>query len=278
MPDTQNPIPDTYAMIKLERIHKYFHRGEGNEVHALRGVDLAIGAGEFVTVIGSNGAGKSTLLNCIAGVYPIDEGRMLLGERDATGLDAAQRAAWIGRVFQNPLDGTAANLSIEQNLALALLRGRTKGLRAGVNGQRREQFRAALSQLGLGLEDRMSSHVRTLSGGQRQALTLLMATLVPPQVLLLDEHTAALDPAAAALVADLTARLVAERNLTALMVTHNMQQALSYGTRTLMMHQGQIILDISGAERASLTVADLVQRFTTSRKDAIVDDELLLSE
>ena len=265
-------------MIKLERIHKYFHRGEGNEIHASRRVDLTIGAGEFVTVIGSNGAGKSTLLNCVAGVHPIDEGRIVLGERDATGLDAAQRATWIGRVFQNPLDGTAANLSIEQNLALALLRGRPKGLRAGVNGQRREQFRSALSQLGLGLEDRMSAHVRTLSGGQRQALTLLMATLVPPQVLLLDEHTAALDPAAAALVADLTARLVAERNLTALMVTHNMQQALSYGTRTLMMHQGQVILDISGAERASLTVADLVRRFTTGQKEAIVDDELLLSE
>jgi putative ABC transport system ATP-binding protein len=265
-------------MIRLEQIHKYFHRGEGNEVHALRGIDLTIGAGEFVTVIGSNGAGKSTLLNCIAGVYSIEEGRILLGERDSTRLGVAQRAASIGRVFQNPLDGTAANLSIEQNMTLALLRGSPKRLRAGVDHGRREQFRAALAQLGLGLEDRMSAPVRTLSGGQRQALTLLMATLVPPQVLLLDEHTAALDPAAAALVADLTSRLIAERNLTALMVTHNMQQALSYGTRTLMMHQGRIILDIAGAERAGLTVPDLVRRFTIGRKEVIADDELLLSE
>jgi putative ABC transport system ATP-binding protein len=264
-------------MIQLEQLHKFFHRGEGHQVHALRGVDLVLGAGEFVTLIGSNGSGKSTLLNCLAGTYPIDEGRIVLGGRDVTRLPADRRAAWISRVFQNPLDGTAANLSIEQNMALALLRGRPKGLRAGVSRERRERFRAALALLGIGLEDRMATQVRTLSGGQRQALTLLMATLVPPQVLLLDEHTAALDPAAATLVADLTARLVAEQGLTALMVTHNMQQALSYGTRTLMMHQGRVILDIDGAERAGLGVQDLVRRFSVERA-VVVDDTLLLSE
>lgn len=265
-------------MIQIKQLHKYFHRGEGHEIHALRGIDLLIGAGEFVTLIGSNGAGKSTLLSCIAGALPIDSGQVLLGGRDVTALDASQRAAWIGRVFQNPLDGTAGNLSIEQNLALALLRGRPKRLRRGVTAERRQQFRAALAPLGLGLEARMSAPVRLLSGGQRQALALLMATLVPPQLLLLDEHTAALDPGAAGLVADLTARLVAEQGLTAMMVTHNMQQALNLGTRTLMLHQGQIILDIGGAERAGLTVQDLVRRFAAAREGAIADDELLLSE
>ena len=265
-------------MLQLEQIHKYFHRGEGHEVHALRGVDLRLDAGEFVTLIGSNGAGKSTLLSCIAGVFSVDGGHIRLGARDVTGLPAHQRAAWIGRVFQNPLEGTAGNLSIEQNMALALLRGRSKLLRAGVPRERRQRFRDALAQLGLGLEERMQVHVRTLSGGQRQALSLLMATLVPPQLLLLDEHTAALDPAAAALVSDLTARLVAEQGLTALLVTHNMQQALSLGTRTLMMHQGRIILDIGGAERAGLTVPDLVRRFAGERNALVDDDELLLSE
>jgi putative ABC transport system ATP-binding protein len=265
-------------MIEINQLHKYFHRGEGHEVHALRGIDLQIGAGEFVTLIGSNGAGKSTLLNCVAGALPADGGQIVLGRRDVTALDASRRAAWIGRVFQNPLDGTAGSLSIEQNLALALLRGRRRGLRRGVGPARREQFRAALAGLGLGLEDRLDARVSLLSGGQRQALTLLMATLVAPQVLLLDEHTAALDPGAAAIVGDLTARLVAEQGLTALMVTHNMQQALSLGTRTLMLHQGRVILDISGAERAGLTVQDLVRRFTTARTDAVLDDELLLSE
>ena len=265
-------------MIELKQIHKYFHRGEGHEVHALRGIDLRISTGEFVTLIGSNGAGKSTLLNCLAGTYGVDSGRILLSQRDVTGMPANRRAAWIGRVFQNPLDGSAGNLSIEQNMALALLRGRPKGLRSGVNAERQQQFRTALAQLGLGLEDRMETRVRLLSGGQRQALTLLMATLATPQVLLLDEHTAALDPAAAVLVTDLTARLVAEQGLTALMVTHNMQQALSLGTRTLMMHQGRVILDLSGAERAGLTVQDLVQRFTRGRREVVADDELLLSE
>jgi putative ABC transport system ATP-binding protein len=264
-------------MIKIEQLHKYFNRGEGHEIHALRGVDLLVGAGEFVTLIGSNGAGKSTLLNCIAGALPADGGRIVLGGRDVTALDASRRAAWIGRVFQNPLDGTAGTLSIEQNLALALRRGHSRGLWRGVSSERRIRFRAALAQLGLGLEQRMAAPVRLLSGGQRQALTLLMATLAAPQVLLLDEHTAALDPVAAALVADLTARLIADQGLTALMVTHNMQQALSLGTRTLMLHQGQIILDISGPERAGLTVQDLVRRFTSARQEPIADDELLLS-
>lgn len=264
-------------MLRLEQVHIYFHRGEGNEVHALRGIDLALAAGEFVTVIGSNGAGKSTLLNSIAGAFPVDSGRIVLGDRDVTRLHASQRAAWIGRVFQNPLEGTAGSLSIEQNMALALTRGQRRGVSRSITKQRRELFVAALKQLDLGLETRLETAVRMLSGGQRQALTLLMATLVAPQVLLLDEHTAALDPGAAALVSDLTAKLVAEQNLTVLMVTHNMQQALSLGTRTLMLHQGNIIFDISGAERAGLTVQDLVRRFTASRQEAIADDELLLS-
>jgi putative ABC transport system ATP-binding protein len=264
-------------MIEIEQLHKYFNRGEGHEIHALRGIDLRVGAGEFVTLIGSNGAGKSTLLNCIAGALSADGGRIILGGRDVTALDASRRAVWIGRVFQNPLDGTAGALSIEQNLALALRRGQPRGLRRGVSSERQMHFRSALAQLGLGLEQRMATPARLLSGGQRQALTLLMATLAAPQVLLLDEHTAALDPGAAALVADLTARLIAQQGLTALMVTHNMQQALSLGTRTLMLHQGQVILDISGPERAGLTVPDLVRRFTSARTEAIADDELLLS-
>ena len=265
-------------MLQLEQVHKYFYRGEGNQIHALRGIDLSLETGEFVTLIGSNGAGKSTLLNCIAGTFPIENGRITLGQHDLTTLSASQRATWIGRVFQNPLEGSAGSLSIEQNMALALGRGQRRGLGRAVTRERRQRFRESLAQLGLGLEERLDSRVRMLSGGQRQALTLLMATLAPPQLLLLDEHIAALDPGAAALVSDLTARLVAEQGLTALMVTHNMQQALSLGTRTLMLHQGQIIFDISGSERAGLTVQDLVRRFTSRHGAQIADDQLLLSE
>jgi putative ABC transport system ATP-binding protein len=264
-------------MLRLQGIHKYFHRGEENEAHVLRGVDLALAPGEFVTLIGSNGSGKSTLLNCIAGTLPIEGGQILLDERPVTAQGAHQRAAWVGRVFQNPLEGTAGNLSVEQNLALALRRGHRRGLGRAVTAGRRAQFRAALAQLGLGLENRMETRVRMLSGGQRQALTLLMATLVAPKVLLLDEHTAALDPGAAALVTDLTVKLVSEQGLTAMMVTHNMQQALRLGTRTLMLHLGQIVLDVSGAERAALTVPDLVRRFAGGRGEPIADDTLLLS-
>ena len=248
-------------MIRLDRVHKYFHRHESHEVHAICGIELTIGQGEFVTMIGSNGSGKSTLLNCIAGVQPIDSGRIFIGGRHVTNLDAAHRAALIGRVFQDPLEGTAGSLSIAENLAIALKRGTPRQLKSSVSSDRRVVLRASLAQLGLGLESRMNVPVRLLSGGQRQALTLLMATLVTPQVLLLDEPTAALDPAAAALITELTVRLVAEHGLTTLMVTHNMQQALSLGTRTLIMDKGRIIRDIQEVERAGLTVEDLAQHF-----------------
>jgi putative tryptophan/tyrosine transport system ATP-binding protein len=264
-------------MIRLRNIHKFFHRGEGHEVHALRGIDLDIAAGEFVTLIGTNGAGKSTLLNTIAGVYAPDEGAIAIGGRDVTHQQEHQRAELIGRVFQNPLDGTAGSLTIEQNMALALRRGQQRGFGWGVTRERRERFREALQTLGLGLEDRLQAPVRLLSGGQRQALTLLMATLLRPQVLLLDEHTAALDPGAAAQVEQLTRQLIAEHGLTALMVTHNMQQALSLGTRTLMLHSGQIILDLHSPERDGLTVQDLIAHFARTRKEVLADDELMLT-
>ena len=264
-------------MIQLHGIHKFFNRGEGHEIHALRGVDLELAEGEFVTVIGSNGAGKSTLLNTVAGVYTPDQGSVVIGGRDVTRLQEHQRASMIGRVFQNPLDGTAGSLTIEQNMALALQRGQRRGFRRGVSAQRREQFRAALKMLEMGLEDRLQAPVRLLSGGQRQALTLLMATLRRPQVLLLDEHTAALDPGAAAQVESLTRQIIAEHGLTTLMVTHNMQQALSLGSRTLMLHGGQIILDLRSPQRDTLTVQDLIAHFARTRKEVLADDELMLS-
>ncbi len=264
-------------MIQLRNIHKFFHRGEGHEVHALRGIDLDIADGEFVTLIGTNGAGKSTLLNTIAGVYGPDEGSIAIAGRDVTKQQEHQRAAVIGRVFQNPLDGTAGSLTIEQNMALALRRGQVRGFRLGVTRERREHFRQVLKSLGLGLEERLQAPVRLLSGGQRQALTLLMATLQRPNVLLLDEHTAALDPGAAAQVERLTRELIADHRLTALMVTHNMQQALSLGTRTLMLHGGQIILDLRSPERDGLSVQDLIAHFARTRKEVLTDDELMLT-
>ena len=263
-------------MITLQAIEKAFNRGQSHEVRALRGLSLAIAPGEWVTVIGTNGAGKSTLLNTIAGVYLPDRGTVQIQGRDVTSWGEHRRAAMIGRVFQNPLDGTAGTLTIEQNLALALRRGERPSLRWGVNRTRRAEFRTALARLGMGLEDRLAAPVRLLSGGQRQALTLLMATLARPAVLLLDEHTAALDPGAAAQVEQLTSEFVQAGSLTTLMVTHNMQQALAYGTRTLMLHQGQVVLDLAADERRGLTVADLVARFAQVRREALTDDELLL--
>ena len=264
-------------MLSAIGVTKRFDAGGVNEVVALRNLSLRLQEGEFVTVIGSNGAGKSTLLNALAGVYLLDAGRVELDGRDVSSLRDFERAAWIGRVFQNPLDGTAGSLRVEENLALALRRGGRRGLRLGVTEPRRRSFRAALAQLGLGLEDRLHQPVGLLSGGQRQALALLMATLVRPRLLLLDEHTAALDPAAAHDVEALTERLIAEHHLTALMVTHNMQQALRVGSRTLMLHLGEIIFDIGGAERHHMTVQDLVERFRVVRRQALVDDELLLT-
>ncbi|MGE3540697.1 MAG: ABC transporter ATP-binding protein [Candidatus Tectimicrobiota bacterium] len=265
-------------MIDLTHLSLVFHAGTMHAVTALQDVSLHLEAGEFVTVIGSNGAGKSTLLNSIAGVYPLQQGQIVIAGRDVTHWTEHQRARFIGRVFQNPVDGTAASMSIEQNLALAHARGRALRLRPGVTRARRALFRQALATLGMGLEQRLTLGVHRLSGGQRQALTLLMATLTRPQILLLDEHTAALDPVAAAHIMQLTQRLVQEQQLTTLMVTHNMQQALAYGDRTLMLHRGQCILDIRGAPRQGLTVQDLIKQFTEARREAVVDDALLLGD
>ncbi|MCC6176892.1 MAG: ATP-binding cassette domain-containing protein [Chloroflexi bacterium] len=264
-------------MIRLDRVSVTFHPGTVNEVRALRGTVLDLADGEFVTVVGSNGAGKSTLLNTIAGVLLPLHGRVLIADRDVTGWPEHRRASLVGRVFQNPLDGTAATMSVEENLALALRRGRSRGLRQAVGPKERRDFGDYLASLGLGLEARLKAPVGLLSGGQRQALTLLMATLARPRVLLLDEHTAALDPAAAADIEQLTARLVAEQGLTTLMVTHNMQQALRFGTRTIMLHRGEIALDVGCQERDGMTVDDLVRRFYDARQQALVDDELLLT-
>lgn len=264
-------------MIEVKGAFKTFNRGHVNEIRALRGLNLRMDDGEFITVIGSNGAGKSTLLNLLAGVFAPDAGQIHIAERNVTRWQEYQRAKLIGRVFQDPLKGTAGSMTIEQNMAMAMLRGQPRGLKMGVNHKQRQVFKEELAQLGLGLEGRLTSKVSLLSGGQRQALTLLMATLVKPRVLLLDEHTAALDPGMAEQVLQITARIVRDHHLTTLMVTHNMNQALHMGTRTLMMHQGEIILDLRGEERARLTVNDLVRKFTEMRKEAILDDKLLLS-
>ncbi|MEP7200114.1 MAG: ATP-binding cassette domain-containing protein, partial [Chloroflexota bacterium] len=263
-------------MIQIEHLTKTFNVGTINAVAALRDLSLTLADGEFVTVIGSNGAGKSSLLNSIAGAQSVEQGRIVIDGHDVTHWAEHQRARWIGRVFQNPFDGTAAAMSVEQNLTLAYLRGKPHRLMPGVTRARRDLFRRELAALGLGLEQRMETRVSLLSGGQRQALTLLMATLAKPRLLLLDEHTAALDPSAAAQVMQLTERLVRDNQLTTLMITHNMAQALACGDRTLMMHQGQFILDMRGAERQHLTVQDLVNKFAEMRKE-VVDDELLLS-
>ena len=264
-------------MIRLDAVRVTFNAGTVNEVRALRGVDLALADGEFVTVVGSNGAGKSTLLNALAGVVIPEAGRVEIADRDLTRWPEHRRAGLIGRVFQNPLDGTAATMTVEENLALAMRRGRPRGLRPGVGERERRTFGAVLEPLGMGLERRLKSAVGLLSGGQRQALTLLMATLAGPRVLLLDEHTAALDPGAAAEIEALTARLVEEQRLTTLMVTHNMQQALRLGTRTIMLHQGEIALDVGGEDRRGTSVESLVQRFHRARQQELVDDELLLT-
>jgi putative ABC transport system ATP-binding protein len=264
-------------VIELDGVQVTFNGGTVNEVRALRGVDLVLADGEFVTVVGSNGAGKSTLLNAVAGVVPPQGGRVRIAGQDVTSWPEHRRAGLIGRVFQNPLDGTAATMTLEENLALALRRGRARGLRIGVGERERKGFAELLEPLGMGLERRLKSVVGLLSGGQRQALTLLMATLARPRVLLLDEHTAALDPGAAAEIEALTARLVEEQGLTTLMVTHNMQQALRLGTRTIMLHGGEVALDVGGEDRRGMSVESLVRRFRRARKQELVDDELLLT-
>jgi putative ABC transport system ATP-binding protein len=264
-------------MLELTALHQTFHPGEVNEVRALRGIDLIVPHGQFVTVIGSNGAGKSTIFNVVAGVYPPTQGTIMIDGEEVSAWPEHRRAQHVGRVFQDPLMGTAASMSIVQNLTLALLRGQRRRLRVGVTGERMAFFRSLLAPLGLGLENRLDTRVAMLSGGQRQALTLLMATLTHPKVLLLDEHTAALDPATAVKILDLTRQIVAEQHLTTLMITHNMHQALTIGDRTLMMDAGQIVLDLSGDERTAMTVQDLIEQFSQIRQSQLADDELLLA-
>ncbi|WP_149957658.1 ABC transporter ATP-binding protein [Zafaria cholistanensis] len=262
-------------MLDLSNITKTFFPGTVNERKALRGVDLHLAPGEFVTVIGSNGAGKSTILNMVSGKLRPDTGSVVIDGTDVTRLADFQRAKYIGRVFQDPMAGTAPTMSIEQNMAMALERGKRRGLALGVTAAKRERFTEELKSLELGLERRLKAKVGLLSGGQRQALSLLMATFSGPKILLLDEHTAALDPQRAALVSRLTAELVERHHLTTLMVTHNMEQALTLGTRLVMMHDGRIILDLDQERKSQMTVADLLHEFEKI-KGAQLDDRTML--
>lgn len=264
-------------MIELSGVTKYFHRGSVNQVLALDKVSLSVADGDFVTVIGSNGAGKSTLLACVAGSFLPDTGSITLDGEDITAWPEHRRAAHLGRVFQDPLLGTCASLSIEQNLALALRRGRARGLSRGVTDEDRGIFRREAHKIGLGLEKRLADRIGLLSGGQRQALTLLMATLVRPKVLLLDEHTAALDPKTANAILLLTEHLVTEQKLTTLMVTHNMNQAIKLGNRLIMLHQGRIILDVGGEEKRALKVTDLLAQFYAVKGEEFSSDKMLLT-
>ena len=263
-------------MLELKNIHKTFNPGTINEKIALNGVDLKLEEGDFVTVIGGNGAGKSTMLNAIAGVWPVDEGSIIIDGADVTGLPDYKRAKLIGRVFQDPMTGTAATMQIEENLAIANRRGLRRGLKWQVSSGEREQFKQKLKVLNLGLEDRLTSKVGLLSGGQRQALTLLMATLQRPKILLLDEHTAALDPKTAEKVLDATDTIVNSQKLTTLMVTHNMKDAIIHGNRLIMMNAGRIVLDIKGEEKKRLTVEDLLHKFERGSGQEFASDKALL--
>ena len=264
-------------MLKVENVSKTFNAGTINEKRALINVSLHLEPGDFVTVIGGNGAGKSTLMNMIAGVYPIDAGTITLDGVNISQLSEPARAKYLGRVFQDPMMGTASDMQIVENLAMARRRGKTRTLAWGVSRAEKEEYTERLAELGLGLEKRLTSKVGLLSGGQRQALTLLMATLTKPKLLLLDEHTAALDPKTAAKVLDLTEKIVGEDHLTTLMVTHNMNDAIRMGNRLIMMHEGTIIYDVKGAEKASLTVKDLLQKFEEVSGGELANDRMLLS-
>ena len=264
-------------MLKLSHVKKTFNRGTVTEKRALTGMDLTLADGDFVTVIGGNGAGKSTLLNMIAGVYPLDSGTVELDGEDISRLSEPKRAKYLGRVFQDPMRGTAADMQIEENLALAKRRGERRTLRWGITRAEREEYAELLKKLDLGLETRMQAKVGLLSGGQRQALTLLMATLTNPRVLLLDEHTAALDPKTASKVLELTEQIVGERKLTTLMVTHNMNDAIRLGNRLIMMHEGRVIYDVAGEEKRALTVPDLLQKFEEVSGGQLANDRMLLS-
>ena len=264
-------------MLSIKNVHKTFNKGTINEKVALNGLNLELAPGDFVTIIGGNGAGKSTMLNMIAGVYPIDIGTILLNNKDISDQPEYKRAYLLGRVFQDPMMGTATDMEIQENMAMAYRRGKRRFLNWGITKKEKEIFKKKLVTLDLGLEARLTSKVGLLSGGQRQALTLLMATLQKPDLLLLDEHTAALDPKTAKKVLELTEKIVAKDNLTTLMVTHNMKDAISIGNRLIMMHEGRIIYDVSGEEKKKLKVSDLLQKFEEVNGEDFANDRMLLS-
>ena len=264
-------------MLELKNICKTFNPGTINAKTALNNLNLTLNDGDFVTVIGGNGAGKSTMLNIIAGTYPVDSGAILLEGRDITRLPEHKRARYLGRVFQDPMMGTAATMQIEENLALAARRGKPRGLKIGITNADREFYKEQLKILDLGLEDRMTAKVGLLSGGQRQALTLLMATLQQPKLLLLDEHTAALDPKTAGKVLEVTQKIVERSHLTTMMITHNMRDAIAYGNRLIMMYNGHVAVDVSGEEKKNLTVEQLLDLFSRASGSDEADDKMLLS-
>lgn len=263
-------------MLELKNIHKTFNPGTINEKVALNGLNLSLDDGDFVTVIGGNGAGKSTMLNAVAGTWMVDEGQILIDGEDVTKLPEHKRAIYLGRVFQDPMTGTAATMEIQENLALAKRRGKRRLLAPGITKAEREEYVSLLAPLGLGLETRLTSKVGLLSGGQRQALTLLMATLKKPKLLLLDEHTAALDPKTAAKVLDLTETIVNRDRLTTIMITHNMRDAILHGNRLIMMWEGRVVLDIRGEEKKHLTINDLLQQFEKASGEQFANDQALL--
>ena len=264
-------------MLKIDNISKTFNKGTINEKLALDDLSITINDGDFITVIGGNGAGKSTLLNAICGTIIVDNGSIVLDGKEITKLGEAKRAKYLGRVFQDPMMGTCADMSVEENLALAIRRGKTRSLKWGMPKKDREDFVGALAKLDLGLEERLSSKVGLLSGGQRQAITLLMATLNRPELLLLDEHTAALDPKTAEKVLYLTKQIVEDGNITTLMITHNMQDAITYGNRLIMMNAGKIIYDVSGEEKKSLTVKALLEKFEQIAPSVVASDKMVLA-
>lgn len=265
-------------MLDIQNVRKTFNKNTINEKKALNGINLHLDEGDFVTVIGGNGAGKSTMLNMIAGVYPIDSGKIEIDGVNISREPEYKRARYIGRVFQDPMMGTAAGMEIQENMALAFRRGKTRGLGRGIKANEKDFYHDALLKLGLGLQTRMTNKVGLLSGGQRQALTLLMATLQKPKLLLLDEHTAALDPKTAKKVLEITQEIVEEQNLTTLMITHNMKDAISIGNRLIMMHEGRIIYDISGEEKRSLEVEDLLKKFEEASGEEFANDRMILAK
>lgn len=263
-------------MLNIKKISKTFNIGTVNEKLALKNVNLRLNSGDFVTVIGTNGAGKSTLMNAVSGVYEVDEGLILIDGKDITKLKESQRSKYIGRVFQDPMAGTSPNMTIEENLAMAYKRGKKRGLSRALNKQNRGFFQSSLEVLELNLENRLEQKVGLLSGGERQALSLLMATFTQPKILLLDEHTAALDPKRAQLITNLTEKIIRQDNLTTLMITHNMEQALKLGNRLILMHQGEIILEFNELQKAKMTVRDLIDAFEELKGERFADDRVIL--